>query len=104
MISLDEAKADWCLACRPFARPQQARVVCDEIVRRSFVLAQQNGLDFPRVVAFLLTRTRTWVLGGTPLDSIANMLPTTVTELGTLKMVECSDAELKKASKPRIIH
>ena len=114
LVSLEEAMSDWrqvAITCQPTANADYVRTVCEEIVRRARLLSEQSALRFPEVAAFLLTRSRSWVLGGLPIQKIGEKLPKTLGDLGMMKLAEggedgepLSGDELKKAlrHKPRI--
>lgn len=117
LVSLEEAMADWrrvALTCQPHLNADYIRTVCEEIVRRAQILAETSPLEFGKVAAFLLTRTRAWVLGGLPVGDIGGKLPKTLGDLGMMKIAEggedgepLSGDELKRAlkgPKKRIIH
>ncbi len=116
LVTLEEAMADWrqvVITCQPTANADYVRTVCEEIVRRARLLAESSHLRFPEVAAFLLTRSRSWVLGGLPVQKIGEKLPKNLHDLGMLKLAEGSEdggplsgKELQSAMshKPRIIH
>ena len=116
LVTLEEAMADWrqvVITCQPTANADYARTVCEEIVRRARLLSESSALRFPDVAGFLLTRTRSWVLGGLPVQKIGDKLPKTLGDLGMMKLAEggedgepLSGDELKRAlaHKPRIYH
>ena len=116
LVTLEEAMADWrqvVITCQPTANADYVRTVCEEIVRRARLLAESSALRFPDVAGFLLTRTRSWVLGGFPVQKIGDKLPKTPGDLGMMKLAEggedgepLSGDELKRAlaHKPRIYH
>lgn len=82
---------DWrrvALTGAPAANPDYVRTVCEEIVRRAKMLSDHNRLNFSEVAAFLLTRTRAWLLGGLPIQKIGEKLPKTLGDLGMLKIAE----------------
>lgn len=116
LTSLEAAMEDWrkvALTCQPTANADYVRTVCEEIVRRARLLAESSALRFPDVAGFLLTRSRSWVLGGLPVQKIGEKLPKNLHDLGMLKLAEGSEdggplsgKELQSAMshKPRIIH
>lgn len=113
LVSLEEAMADWrrvALTCQPHLNADYVRTVCEEIVRRAEHLSTTSHLEFGKVAAFLLTRSRSWVLGGLPVGEIGGKMPKTLDDLGMMKIAEggqegqpLTKAELKKATKRRII-
>ena len=113
LVSLEEAMSDWrqvATTCQPTANADYVRTVCEEIVRRARLLAESSHLRFPEVAAFLLTRSRSWVLGGLPVQKIGEKLPKNLHDLGMLKLTEggvnggpLTAKEIKASNKPRII-
>lgn len=91
LVSLEDAMADWRRAVHgadPQAPEALVRTVCEEVVHRAHILAEGNRLNRAEVAAFLLTRSRQWVLGGLPVTGIATKLPKTLGDLGMLKITE----------------
>lgn len=91
LVSLEEAMDDWRrVACtaQPAANADYVRTVCDEIVNRARMLSETSKLNFPEVAAFLLTRSRAWILGGTPINNIGAKMPKTLGDLGMMKIAE----------------
>lgn len=91
VATLEEAMADWRrVACmmQPGVNADYVRTVCEEIVNRARILSTQSVLNFPEVAAFLLTRSRAWVLAGLPVNKIGGKLPKTLGDLGMMKIAE----------------
>lgn len=107
LVSLEEAMADWrqvVITSQPAANPDFVRATCDEIVNRARMLSTTSNLNFPEVAAFLLTRSRAWVLGGLPVNNVMAKIPKTLGDLGLMKIAEggqhgepLSTADLKSA-------
>lgn len=116
MITLEEAMADWrrvAMTCQPDANADFVRVVCENVVNRARLLSGLADLRFPDVAAFLLLRSRAWILGGLPVGDLIDRLPQTLGDLGMMKLAEggedgepLSVVELQRAMrhKRRIIH
>jgi hypothetical protein len=91
LVTLEEAMADWrqvVITTQPTANPDFVRATCDEIVNRARFLSTASKLNFPEVAAFLLTRSRAWVLGGSSVNSIMPRMPKTLGDLGMMKIAE----------------
>lgn len=91
LVRLEEAMADWrrvVCTTQPGVNADYVRTVCEEIVRRAKILAETNPIRFEDVAAFLLTRSRAWVLGGMPVNRIGHKLPKTLGDLGMMKIAE----------------
>lgn len=112
-IPLNEAMQDWRRVvhhAQPMTNADYVRTVCEEIVRRAQLLSTNSRLNFPEVAAFLLMRSRAWVLGGLPVQKIGEKLPKTLGDLGMMKIAEggangepLSVNELKSAlARPKI--
>lgn len=107
---LEEIKADWIRTVRlaqPTLRANYAQGLCDDIVNRGQIICMTGPVEPLKVVSFLLSRTRAWVLGGFPVHKIAERLPKNLDELGTFIITEnvnpmtgkkLTGKELKEAS------
>lgn len=91
MVTFEEAMNDWrraVIGAQPVVNADFVRETCVLVVRRAKTLSETNRLNFPEVAAFLLTRSRDWVLGGLPVIKIAEKLPKDLSELGIMMMAE----------------
>lgn len=89
--TLDNMMANWrhaVINCQPTANADYVRTVCEEIVRRAQIISQSGPVEFAKIAAFFLDRTRAWVLGGLPVSSIGAKLPKNLQELGFMVMQE----------------
>jgi hypothetical protein len=76
----------------PLINADHVRTVCEEVVRRAQLIAQQHASLRPLDIAvFLLERSQAWLMAGTPIGEIGRKLPKTMSDLGVLKMSEGSD-------------
>lgn len=107
LVTLEQAMDDWrrvACQCQPAANADYVRTVCDEIVNRARMISMSSALNFPEVAAFLLTRSRAWILGGLPINNVGAKMPKTLGDLGMMKIAEggahggpLSTADLKSA-------
>lgn len=94
-VTAEEAMQDWrqaVITAQPIANADFVRTVCQSILKMAHKMASENNLNFPEVAAFYLMTTRQWCIGGFPVAGVLNRLPTTLHDLGLMKIEADKDA------------
>jgi hypothetical protein len=88
---LEQQMVSWrqiVLTHNPALNADYVRTVCEEIVRRAYLISTTSPLRHEEVARFLLERSLAWVMAGTPVQQIGGRLPKTLGDLGMLRIAE----------------